>query len=141
MAAQTPDQRRQPRRQLRKASFPGAPRGKPSVLHQPGANLVGHRIVLGQKAEQGIGRIEAPNDHDDECLNKELVGIGFLSPTLAFGGRRCGGGVGICSTSQSRLTRILPWVSISVPPEYEVWSLKYFRGSRAQVKTSARLSH
>jgi hypothetical protein len=34
---------------------------------------------------------------------------------------------------------MLPWVSISVPPEYEVWSLKYFRGSRAQVKTSARL--
>src|SRR5262249_33377657 len=52
-----------------------------------------------------------------------------------------GGGVGICSTSQSKLTRMLPWVSISVPPEYEVWPLKYFRGSRAQVKTSARLSH
>ena len=28
-----------------------------------------------------------------------------------------------------------------MPPEYEVWPLKYFRGSRAQVKTSARLSH
>jgi hypothetical protein len=25
--------------------------------------------------------------------------------------------------------------------EAEVWLLKYFRGSRAQVKTSARLSH
>ena len=36
---------------------------------------------------------------------------------------------------------MLPEVSISVPPEYEVWSLKYFRGSRAQVKTSARLYH
>ena len=24
---------------------------------------------------------------------------------------------------------MLPWVSISVPPKYEVWSLKYFRGS------------
>src|SRR5215468_1402427 len=50
-----------------------------------------------------------------------------------------GGGVGICSTSQSKLTRILPGVSISVPPKYEVWSLQYFRGSRAQVNPSARL--
>jgi hypothetical protein len=49
---------------------------------------VGHRIVLVQKAEQGIGRIEAPNDHDDEGLNKELVRIGFLTPALALGWRR-----------------------------------------------------
>jgi hypothetical protein len=28
-----------------------------------------------------------------------------------------------------------------VPPEYAVWSLQYFGGSRAQVKTSARLYH
>jgi len=70
--------------------------------------------------------------------SQKLVGIRFLSPALAFGWRR---GVGICSTSQSKLTRMLPWVSIAVPPEYEVWSLKYFRGSHAPVKTSARLYH
>jgi len=57
-------------------------------------------------------------------------------PRLRLAG---GGGVGICSTSQSRLTRILPLVSSAVPPDYEIWSLKYFRGSRAQAKTSARL--
>src|SRR5215470_13920101 len=87
-APQTSNQRRQPRWQVRKAAFPGAPRGKPSVLCQQGTNLQRDGIRLLQKAEQGIGGIEAPHDHDDERLNKELVGIGFLSPALAFGERR-----------------------------------------------------
>ena len=47
-----------------------------------------HRIVLVQKAEQGIGCIESPNDHDDERLHNELVGIAFLTPALAFDGWR-----------------------------------------------------
>ena len=77
-------------------------------------------------------------DHDDQRFDKELVGVGLLPSALAFSWRRWRW---ICSTSQRKLTRMLPWVSISVPPEYEVWSLKYFRGSRTQVKTSVRLSH
>src|SRR5262249_43824420 len=36
-----------------------------------------------QQAEQGIGCIEAPHEHDDERLDKELIGIGFLAPALA----------------------------------------------------------
>src|SRR5215831_2478565 len=88
MAAQTPDQYRQPRRQCLKASFPGAPRGKTPVLRQQGTNPQRDRIVLFQKVKQGIGGIEAPNDHDDERLDKEFVGIGFLAPALAFGWRR-----------------------------------------------------
>src|SRR4029434_1734915 len=87
-AAQTPNQRGQPRRQLRKAAFPGAPCGKPPLLRQQRTNLQCDGIRLLQKAEQGIGGIESSNDHDDERLDKELVGIGFLSPALAFGGRR-----------------------------------------------------
>jgi len=47
-----------------------------------------HGIVLFQKTEQGIGRIEPPNNHDDERFDKELVGIELLSPALAFDGGR-----------------------------------------------------
>jgi hypothetical protein len=43
-----------------------------------------HGVVLVQKAEQGIGRIEPPNNHDDQGFDKELVGIELLPPTLAF---------------------------------------------------------
>src|SRR5215510_14411443 len=88
MAAQTPDQGGQPRRQCLKASFPGTSRRKTPVLRQQGTNPQRDRIVLFQKVQQGIGRIESPNDHDDERLDKELVGIGFLAPALAFGRRR-----------------------------------------------------
>src|SRR5215471_1159505 len=70
------------------------------------------------------------------ALTKSLSEYVSCRPRWRLAG---GGRVGICSTSHSKLTRILPEVSISVPPKYEVWSLKYFRGSRAQVKTSARL--
>src|SRR5262252_5955010 len=70
------------------------------------------------------------------ALTKSLSEYVSCRPRWRLAG---GGGVGICSTSQSMLTRILPGVSISVPPKYEVWSLKYFRGSRAQVNPSARL--
>jgi hypothetical protein len=88
MAAQTPNQGGQPRRQGRKASFPGTPGRKTPVLRQQGTNLARDGIVLFQKVQQGIGRIESSNDHDDERLDKELIGIGFLAPALAFGGRR-----------------------------------------------------
>src|SRR5215469_15144710 len=64
MAPQTANQRWQPRWQLCKAAFPGAPCGKPPVLCQQGPNLQRDGISLLQKAEQGIGGIEAPNDHD-----------------------------------------------------------------------------
>src|SRR4029434_3766721 len=86
MAPQAPNQCGQPRRQFLKAPFPGAPRGKPPVLRQQGANLLRHGIRLFQKAEQSIGRIESPNDHDDQRFDKELVGIGLLPPTRAFDG-------------------------------------------------------
>src|SRR4029453_16701962 len=88
MTSQTPDQGGEPRRQCLKTSFPGAPRGKTPVLCQQGTKLPRDRIILFQKGQQGIGRIEPPNDHDDERFDKELVGIGFLSPALAFGWRR-----------------------------------------------------
>ena len=55
------------------------------MLCQQGAKLQRDGIVLIQKVKQGIGRIEASNDHDDERLDKELIGIGFLAPALAFG--------------------------------------------------------
>src|SRR5262245_3533268 len=84
MAPQTPNQCGQLRRQLRKAPFPGAPRGKTPVLRQQGPTLVCHRIVLVQQAEQSIGRIESPNDQDDQRFDKEFVGIELLSPTRAF---------------------------------------------------------
>ena len=54
------------------------------MLRQQGTNLLCHRIVLFQKAEQGIGRIESPNNHDDQRFDKELVGIELLPPALAF---------------------------------------------------------
>jgi hypothetical protein len=84
MAPQTPDQRRQPRRQFLKAPFPGAPRGKTPVLRQQWPHLLCHGIVLFQKAEQGIGRIESPNNHDEQGFDKELVGIELLPSALAF---------------------------------------------------------
>src|SRR5215472_5444416 len=67
-----------------KASFPSTPRGKTAVLRQQGPNLLGYRIGLFEKVEQGVGRIESPNNHDDERFDKELVGIELLPPTLAF---------------------------------------------------------
>ena len=88
MAPQTAKQRGQPRRQFLKTPFPGTPCGKTSVLRQQRTNLVCHGIVLVQKAEQGIGRIESPNNHDDQGFEKELVGIKLLPPTLAFDGWR-----------------------------------------------------
>src|SRR5215813_9486329 len=136
MASEAADQRRQSCGQFLKASFPGTACRKTPVFRQQGTNLLRHWVGLLQKTEQGIGRIEAPNDHDDQRLDKELVAIGLLPPTLALGWGRWRWK---CSTSQSKLTRILPGVSISVPPKYEVWSLQYFRGSRAPVNPSARL--
>ena len=56
MASQTTDQCRQPRGQGLKASFPGAPRGKPAVLSQQGTKLRGNGIVLVQKVEEGLER-------------------------------------------------------------------------------------
>jgi hypothetical protein len=85
MAPQTPDQCGQPRRQFLKASFPGAPCGKTPVLRQQWTKLLRHGIRLFQKAEQSIGRIESPNDHDDQRFNKEFVGVGLLPSALAFG--------------------------------------------------------
>src|SRR5215471_5701769 len=84
MASQTSNQRGQPRGQGLKASFPSTPRGKTAVLRQQGPNLLGYRIGLFEKVEQGVGRIESPNNHDDERFDKELVGIELLPPTLAF---------------------------------------------------------
>jgi hypothetical protein len=85
------------------------------VLREHGTHLLGHGIILVQEAEQGLGGREAPNDHDDQGFDEELVGIELLPPALAF--FDWGRGVGICSTSQRKLTRMLPWVSIAVPPE------------------------
>ena len=91
MVAQTPNQGGQPRRQGRKASLPGTPGRKTPVLRQQGTNLARDGIVLFRKVQQGRARTELSNDHDDERLDKELIGIGFLAPALAFGGRRwCG---------------------------------------------------
>src|SRR5215510_5513270 len=88
LASQTPDQGGQPGRQLLKASFPGAPRGKTPMFSQQWPKLLRDWIVLFEKVEQRIGRIESPNDHDDECFDKELIGIGLLPSALAFGGGR-----------------------------------------------------
>ena len=55
------------------------------MLRQQGTNLPRDGIVLVQKVQQGIGRIEPPDDHDDERFNKEFVGIELLLPAFAFG--------------------------------------------------------
>jgi hypothetical protein len=70
LASQTPKQRGPPRRQWRKAACPGTPRGTTAVLRQQGSHLLGDRIVWCKNVEQGRGRRESPNDHDDECLTK-----------------------------------------------------------------------
>src|SRR5215471_17570698 len=88
MAPEAADQRRQSCGQFLKAPFPGTSCRKTPVLRQQGTNLLRHWVGLLQKTEQGIGRIESPNDHDDQRLDKELVGIGLLPPTLAFGWAR-----------------------------------------------------
>src|SRR5215468_6342530 len=85
MASETADQRWQSCGQFLQASFPGTACRKTSVFRQQGTNLLRHWVGLLQKTEQGISRIEAPNDHDDQRLDKELVRIGLLPPTLAFG--------------------------------------------------------
>jgi hypothetical protein len=91
MAAQTPEQGGQPGRQLLKASFPGAPRGKTPMCSQQGPKLLRDWIVLCEKVAQRLGRRESPNDHDDECFDQELIGRGLLPSALAFGGGRwCG---------------------------------------------------
>jgi hypothetical protein len=56
------------------------------VLRSQGTHLACHRIVLFQKAEEGIGGREAPKNHDDQGFDKELIGIALLPPALAFGG-------------------------------------------------------
>ena len=88
MAAQTPDQRGQPRRQFFPTPFPGAPRGKTPVLRQQWPNLLHNWLSLFQKAEPSIGCGESPKDHDDQGFDKELVGGGLLPSALAFGWRR-----------------------------------------------------
>ena len=55
------------------------------MLRQQWTKLLRHGIRLFQKAEQSIGCIEAPNDHDDQRFNKEFVGVGLLPSALAFG--------------------------------------------------------
>src|SRR5215468_2251919 len=85
MASETADQRWQSCGQFLQASFPGTACRKTSVFRQQGTNLLRHWVGLLQKTEQGISRIEAPNDHDDQRLDKELVRIGLLPPTRAFG--------------------------------------------------------
>jgi hypothetical protein len=88
---QTAKQRGPPRRQGLTTSFPGTPRGKPSVLRQQGTTLACHGIVLCQNTAQGLGRREPPNNHDDERLDKKLVGRELLPPARAFDeGRRRG---------------------------------------------------
>src|ERR1700754_5175058 len=83
-ATQTTNQGGQAYGQLLKAALPGAARRKASVFSQQGTDGQRQGIRLGQKAEQGISGIEAANDHDDQGFDKELVGVGFLSPTLSF---------------------------------------------------------
>src|SRR6266849_1467894 len=50
------------------------------------------------------------------------------------------GSTRICLDAGS-LPNVACGLSTILPPEYEGWSLKYCRGSRAEVKTSARLEH
>jgi hypothetical protein len=85
MAPQTAKQRGPPRREGRKASFPGAPCGQTSVLRQQETNLRRDGIVWCEKVAQSLGRIEAPNDHDDPRLDKAFVGIELLPPAFACG--------------------------------------------------------
>ena len=58
------------------------------MLRQQEPNLLGYRIGLFEKVEQGIGRIEPPNNHDNQRFDKELVGIELLPPARAFARRR-----------------------------------------------------
>jgi hypothetical protein len=84
MAPQTPKQCGPPRRQFRKAPFPRAPRGTTPLCRQQGPHLLHHWVRLVQQAEQGLGRRESSNDHDDQRFDKELVGIDLLPPTRAW---------------------------------------------------------
>jgi Sulfatase len=43
------------------------------VIVQEPPQLLGHRIVLVEKRQQGVGRIEAANDHDDQGLHHEPI--------------------------------------------------------------------
>jgi hypothetical protein len=68
---------------------------------------------LVQKRQQGIRRIEATNNHNDERFHDEPIRIRFGVPAGSLGRLR---GPGDRSVSTTRLTRTLVCRSISVPP-------------------------
>src|SRR5205085_7866763 len=68
---QTANQGRQAGGQLFKTALPGAARRKAPVFSQQGADSLRQLVRLSQKVEQGVSRVEAANDHDDQSLDKE----------------------------------------------------------------------
>jgi hypothetical protein len=69
--------------------LPGAAGGKLALLVQEGPQLLRYGILLGEKREQRVGRIEAPNNHDHHRLQDEPVRICLRASPGPFG--RLGG--------------------------------------------------
>jgi hypothetical protein len=56
-------------------ALPGPAGGKTTLLVQKWTQLLRHGIFLVEKREQRVGRIEAPNNHNDQGLQDEAVRI------------------------------------------------------------------
>lgn len=65
VAPTVPNESRQTLWQLSQATFPGAARGTPALLLAQAAQRAWGGVVLFQKRQQAMSRVEAANHHDD----------------------------------------------------------------------------
>ena len=80
------------------------------MLRQQGTNLARDGIVLSQKVQQGIGRREPSNDHDDEHFDKEQSGEQEKERSVLTLWRF----VSLPDLSQHRLRALFPLVGIAL---------------------------
>ncbi len=85
MPPEAADQTRQVLGECREPALPSAAGRNPPVLLQKWPHLLSHRVLLVKKRQQGVRRIEAANDHDDQHLQDEPVGIRVGSSSWTFG--------------------------------------------------------
>jgi hypothetical protein len=70
--------------QGRQTALPGPAGGTTTLLVQQWTQLSRHGIVLVEKREHSVGCIEATNNHNDQGLQDEAVGIRFGSSAWPF---------------------------------------------------------
>jgi hypothetical protein len=78
-------------RQFCQTTFPRAARGKPALFDEQWPELDDNGVVLLQKPQQRLGRIEPPNNHDDQGFQHQSIRVlPGASPRSFVGCRRPG---------------------------------------------------